>query len=83
MNWLIVTDLDGTLSRLDEYIDLVTYVADDPGVPKVTWRITLDPDEPGGEETLDLTATTAPATSCSTAKPWRTRGSNTTTQRPR
>jgi hypothetical protein len=39
-------DADGTLSRLDENIDIVTYIATEPGVPKVTWRLRLDPDQP-------------------------------------
>ncbi len=40
------TDLDGTLSKADEYIDLVTYREDDPGHtgPKVTWRLELADD---------------------------------------
>ena len=35
-------DGDGTLSRTDEVIDVVTYIDSDPGDPKVTWRIRLD-----------------------------------------
>lgn len=36
-------DGDGTISRADEVIDVVTYIASEPGVPKVTWRLRLDP----------------------------------------
>jgi len=35
-------DADGTLSRADEYFDLVTYEASAPASPKVTWRVRLD-----------------------------------------
>ncbi len=42
------TDLDGTLSGTDEYIDVVTYLASDPAAPKITWRIQLAPDSPTG-----------------------------------
>ncbi|MFO7609045.1 MAG: hypothetical protein R6X35_07585, partial [Candidatus Krumholzibacteriia bacterium] len=34
-------DADGTLSRLDEWIDVVTYAADAPDVPSSTWRFRL------------------------------------------
>jgi hypothetical protein len=33
---------DGTLSLASEFIDIVTYVPAEPGVPKVTWHIELD-----------------------------------------
>jgi len=33
---------DGTLSRVDEFIDVVTYRANDPGSPQITWRVQLD-----------------------------------------
>ncbi|MFH1278053.1 MAG: hypothetical protein ABIK65_06720 [Candidatus Eisenbacteria bacterium] len=39
-------DGDGTLSGKREYIDLVTYSNDAPGVPKVTWRLQLDQEAP-------------------------------------
>ena len=32
-------DANQTLSRTDEVIDIVTYVDQEPGVPKVTWRV--------------------------------------------
>jgi hypothetical protein len=32
-------DLDGTLSRADEWIDIVTYAPDAPADAKVTWRL--------------------------------------------
>ena len=35
-------DGDGTLSRADEFVDVVTYIAGEPGVPKSTWRFQLD-----------------------------------------
>jgi hypothetical protein len=35
-------DGDGTISRTDEVIDIVTYLADEPGALKVTWRLRLD-----------------------------------------
>lgn len=35
-------DLDGTLSRADEYFDVVTYLPEAPTVPVVTWRAELD-----------------------------------------
>jgi hypothetical protein len=39
-------DGDGTISRSDEIIDVVTYIAAEPDVPKVTWRLALDPSTP-------------------------------------
>jgi hypothetical protein len=39
-------DGDGTISRSDEVIDVVTYIAQEPAVPKVTWRLRLDPAAP-------------------------------------
>ena len=39
-------DADGTLSRSDEIIDVVTYLPGQPGVPLVTWRLALDPEFP-------------------------------------
>jgi hypothetical protein len=36
-------DLDGTLSRTDEFIDLVTYEPANPTTPRVTWRLQIDP----------------------------------------
>ncbi len=43
-------DGDGTLSSVDEYIDLITYTPSFPGAPLVTWRLRLDaeagPDTP-------------------------------------
>ena len=35
-------DADGTLSRNDEYIDMVTYTASTGTTPQVTWRFQLD-----------------------------------------
>lgn len=35
-------DNDGTLSRADEFIDVVTYTAASLDTPKVTWRVQLD-----------------------------------------
>lgn len=35
-------DADGTLSRNDEYVDIVTYLPSAPGVPQVTWRLQLN-----------------------------------------
>jgi hypothetical protein len=35
-------DADGTLSRADEYIDIVTYDPATPTTPRVTWRVELD-----------------------------------------
>lgn len=35
-------DLDGTLSRADEFIDVVTYLASAPAVPQITWSAALD-----------------------------------------
>jgi hypothetical protein len=35
-------DGDGTLSRADEYIDIVSYTSAEPSVPHVTWRVQLD-----------------------------------------
>ncbi len=35
-------DTDGTLSRTDEFIDVVTYLDSAPGVPQITWRAQLD-----------------------------------------
>ncbi len=35
-------DLDGTLSRADEYFDIVSYLPSDPTIPQVTWRAALD-----------------------------------------
>jgi len=36
-------DANGTLSRSDESIDIVTYLASAPGTPQITWRLQLDP----------------------------------------
>lgn len=36
------SDRDGTLSRADEFIDIVTYVAEKPTTPQITWRVKLD-----------------------------------------
>jgi hypothetical protein len=36
-------DGDGTLSRIDEYVDAATYAYGNPVVPQVTWRFQLDP----------------------------------------
>ncbi|HTK31318.1 MAG TPA: hypothetical protein VL332_05095 [Candidatus Saccharimonadaceae bacterium] len=36
------TDNDGTLSRPDEFIDIVTYANNQPNTPAVTWRVQLD-----------------------------------------
>lgn len=36
------SDLDGTLSRPDEYFDIVTYLPGSPTQPQVTWRVQLD-----------------------------------------
>jgi len=36
------TDGDGTLSRADEYIDIVTYLPSAPTTPRATWRVELD-----------------------------------------
>jgi hypothetical protein len=41
------TDKDGTLSRTDEYVDVVTYSPYQPGVAQSTWRLQLDPNVPG------------------------------------
>lgn len=41
-------DADGTLSRSDEYVDVVTYSATAPGVPQVTWRLQVDGTTDGG-----------------------------------
>jgi hypothetical protein len=35
-------DNDGTLSRADEFIDIVTYAPTDPLSPQPTWRVQLD-----------------------------------------
>ena len=35
-------DADGTLSRPDEYVDVVTYVNGDLTAPKITWHVQLD-----------------------------------------
>ncbi len=35
-------DLDGTLSRFDEYIDIVTRTPATGAVPQITWRVALD-----------------------------------------
>jgi hypothetical protein len=35
-------DANGTLSRLDERIDIVTYLPESPDVPRQTWRVELD-----------------------------------------
>ncbi len=44
-------DKDGTLSRSDEYVDMVTYSPYQPGVAQSTWRLQLDPNVPGEGET--------------------------------
>jgi len=36
------TDNDGTLSRPDEFIDIVTYARSQPTTPSVTWRVAID-----------------------------------------
>jgi len=35
-------DNDGTLSRADEFIDIVTYARTQPTTPSVTWRVAID-----------------------------------------
>jgi hypothetical protein len=35
-------DRDGTLSKVDEFIDVITYVAEKGTQPQVTWRIEVD-----------------------------------------
>jgi hypothetical protein len=35
-------DADGTLSRVDEFIDIVTYSEESPEAPVITWRAVLD-----------------------------------------
>ena len=37
---------DRTLSEPGEYIDVITYTEDEPTRPRVTWRITVDPENP-------------------------------------
>lgn len=37
-------DADNTLSGTEEYIDIVTYRADDPRIPWITWRVQLAAD---------------------------------------
>ena len=36
------TDNNGTLSRLDERIDIVTYTEEAPTTPAITWRVVID-----------------------------------------
>ncbi len=40
-------DGDGTLSRVDEIIDILTYSRNTPANPRVTWRVQLDTVGPG------------------------------------
>jgi hypothetical protein len=56
-------DNDGTLSRVGERIDIVTYAASAPTTPAITWRVQLDTlgqaergpiDPPAGGDTYDL-----------------------------
>ncbi len=37
---------DGTLSAEGEYIDIITYTEEAPTQPRVTWRVSLDPENP-------------------------------------
>jgi hypothetical protein len=54
------SDLDGTLSTSADLIDVVTYVDEQPGVPRATWRVRLDPsadlpaNPPGAGDVFDL-----------------------------
>ena len=41
-------DNDGTLSRPDEFVDVVTYVDEAPGMPQVTWRFVISGTSDGG-----------------------------------
>ncbi|MCA9754014.1 MAG: hypothetical protein KC591_17580, partial [Gemmatimonadetes bacterium] len=56
-------DADGTLSRTDEIVDMVTYIPQLPGVPLSTWRFSLDPDQaapaspPAGGDVFELVLT--------------------------
>ena len=43
------SDLDGTLSTVNEYLDIVTYTDDNPATPLVTWRLRIDSAALGGE----------------------------------
>lgn len=51
-------DGDGTLSRADESIDIVTYALGRPDTPEVTWRVQLDPsatiEAPGEGDVYEL-----------------------------
>jgi len=37
---------DRTLSQVGEYVDVMTYTEEEPTRPRVTWRITVDPENP-------------------------------------
>ncbi len=37
---------DGTLSEIGEYIDIITYTEEQPAAPRVTWRVSIDPENP-------------------------------------
>jgi hypothetical protein len=56
-------DGDGTLSSSSDLIDIITYAADAPTVPAVTWRVVLDPAAaaptlaPGLDDTFELRLT--------------------------
>lgn len=41
-------DLNGdhTLSEVGDYIDVITYTEDEPNRPRVTWRVSIDPEHP-------------------------------------
>jgi hypothetical protein len=41
-------DADGTLSGLEEYIDIITYARSAPVLPMVTWRLRIDTTGAGG-----------------------------------
>jgi hypothetical protein len=37
---------DGTLSQVGEYIDIITYTVAQPTTARVTWRVSIDPENP-------------------------------------
>ncbi len=41
-------DADGTLSRPDEYVDVVTYLDEAPAMPLITWRFQISGTNDGG-----------------------------------